>query len=126
MNMDLTQIKLFEGIDLNDSFVLNWKCEGDRLSFDLDASIWPESEHYTKPNEGEYTCYRKATLEFIGANKISGLISIESAPSTIEADGSKDYGNIDSLQKSGDSFELTGGFGTVHILGGELRFEVHT
>jgi len=29
-------------------------------------------------------------------------------------------------QKSGDYFELTGGFGAVHILGGELQFEVHT
>jgi len=124
--MDWTQMNLFRGIDLNDSFILNWNCSDNRLSFAVDASIWPESEYYTKPKKGEYTCYRKATLEFIGINKVSGLVSIESAQSTTDPDGSIDYGNIDSLEESDGSFHLSGDFGTVNISGGEVHFEVHS
>jgi len=68
--MDWTQIELFKGIDLNDSFILSWVHEDDQLTFDLEASIWPESKYYTTPKEDEYTCYRKATLSFKGFDSI--------------------------------------------------------
>jgi hypothetical protein len=53
--MEWPQIEIFKGIDLNDSFVLNWNHEDDHLSFELEASIWPESDYYTTPKQGEYT-----------------------------------------------------------------------
>jgi len=68
------------------------------IIFYLDTRILPASQYYIQPKDGEYTCYRKATLEFIGMNKVSELLSIESALSTTELGGLKDYGNIDSLQ----------------------------
>jgi len=126
MSMDWTQIELFKGIDLNDSFVLSWAHEDDLLHFELEASIWPESEHYSKPENGEYTCYRKATLKFTNVQSINGLIPIESAPSTTDPDGSTDYGNIDTLRQTENGFKLSGDFGSVDIMGGELRFEVRT
>ena len=49
--MDWTQIELFKGIDLNDSFVLNWAHEDSQLCFELEASIWPESDYYFKPKK---------------------------------------------------------------------------
>jgi len=124
--MEWSQIEIFKGIDLNDSFVLNWHHENDHLSFELEASIWPESEHYTASKNYEYTCYRKATLEFVGVKNISGLKSKESVQSTTDPDGSIDYGNIDDLKELGDSFLVVGDFGSVSIQGGELRFEIHT
>ena len=36
--MEWTQIEIFKGIDLNDSFVLNWSYESERLFFELEAS----------------------------------------------------------------------------------------
>jgi hypothetical protein len=119
-------MELFKGIDLNDSFVLNWSHEDDQLCFELEASIWPESEYYSKPKDGEYTCYRKATLAFAKVQSINGLKAIELAPSTKEPDGTADYGNIDTLRQTESGFNLSGDFGSVNIKGGELRFEVHT
>lgn len=124
--MEWSQIEIFKGIDLNDSFVLNWSHENDHLYFELEASIWPESEHYTAPKNDEHTCYRKATLEFVGVKNIRGLKSKESVQSTTDPDGSIDYGNIDDLKQLGGSFLVVGDFGSVTIQGGELRFEIHT
>ena len=125
MNLDWTQIDVFKGIDLNDSFVLNWSHEGNQLIFYLEASIWPGSKYYTGVKKGEYTCYRQATLAFVGINDISGLLPIETAASTTDPDGSVDYGTIESFQAFDGMFELSGDFGKVKILGGEFRFEVH-
>lgn len=124
--MDWYQIEILKGIDLNDSFVLNWVQENDSLSFELEASIWPESEHYTEPKKDEYTCYRKATLGFVGVKNITGLKPKETVQSTTDPDGSVDYGNIDDLQALDGSFLVVGDFGSVTIEGGELRFEVYT
>ena len=124
--MDWNQLELFKGIDLNDSFVLNWAQEAGLLRFELDASIWPGSEYYSKPVDEEYTCYRKATLMFKGVQSIVGLKSIESVPSTTDPGGSADFGNIETLSQTESGFQLSGDFGSVKITGGELRFEVHT
>lgn len=117
---------VFEGVDLNDSFILAWAQEDGRLAFYIEASIWPTSKYYSKPKAGEYTCYRRAVLEFTGAAEITGLRPTELTPSSIDPDGSKDYGNIDSLVASESGFRLAGDFGDVNIRGGELQFEIHT
>lgn len=124
--MESFQIEIFKGIDLNNSFVLNWNHTNDHLSFELEVSIWPESEYYTAPKKNEYTCYRKAILEFLGVRTISGLKAKEAVKSTTDPDGSIDYGNIDYLKSVDGSFLVGGDFGSVTIQGGELRFEIHT
>ena len=126
MYMNWNQIELFKGIDLNDSFVLGWVQESDLLRFELEASIWPESNYYSKPIAGEYTCYRKATLIFKDFQRIVGLKSIELVPSATDPDGTVDFGNIETLSETENGFQLSGDFGSVNIIGGELRFEVHT
>lgn len=126
MNLNWNQLELFKGIDLNDSFVLSWVQEADLLCFELEASIWPESAYYSKPEDNEYTCYRKATLMFKGVQSIVGLKPIESVPSTTDLDGTVDFGNIATLSQTENGFRLSGAFGSVDIVGGELHFEVHT
>ena len=88
--MDWAQIELFKGIDLNDSFVLNWTHEDNKFSFELEASIWSESEHYSKSKDDEYTYYRKATLMFTKVQSINGLKPIDFVPSTKDRDGTTD------------------------------------
>jgi hypothetical protein len=126
MSMNWTVISLFKGIDLNDSFVLGWSLEPGRLAFELEASIWPESGYYTAAKPDEYTCYRKATLEFVGIDEVHGLLPIESVRFAQGPDGSIDYGNIDVLVKLESTYQVVGDFGEVEIIGGELRFAVHT
>ena len=50
-------MEIFKGIDLNDSFVLSWYQGTNELTFELEASIWPESTYYEKPKPNEHTCY---------------------------------------------------------------------
>jgi hypothetical protein len=123
--MDWQELEIFKGIDLNDSFILNWKHGKDFLTFEIEASIWPESQFYIEPKLNEYTCYRKATLSFINIESLIGLKLLVESPSFIDADGSVDYGNIDSLQLTSDGFSIQGDFGSVHIKGGAIEFEVH-
>ncbi|WP_330149770.1 hypothetical protein [Shewanella xiamenensis] len=119
-------MEVFKGIDLNDSFVLDWSYENNRLCFELEASIWAESKYYVEPKLNEYTCYRKATLQFVNTVSVTGLKTKSAVMSSIELDGSIDYGNIDTLQVVDGGFELTGDFGHIKISGGELRFDIHT
>ncbi|QYK13512.1 hypothetical protein K0I63_03060 [Shewanella rhizosphaerae] len=124
--MEWSKSEIFKGIDLNDSFVLDWCCEVNRLSFELEASIWPESEHYSKPAGNEYTCYKRATLRFVNVNDVQGLKLKELVRTTTDPDGTVDYGNIDVLNIEEGSFYLVGDFGSVNIQGGKLEFEIHT
>ena len=124
--MDWTELEQFRGIDLNDSFILGWRLEGRRIIFELEASLWPESEYYIPPKQGEYTCYRRATLSFKNVIECTGLPSMESAPKSADAAGEIDFGNIDSLQILDGGFSVSGDFGTVSIAGSELTFEIHT
>lgn len=120
-----TELSIFKGIDLHDSFVLGWRLEGGVLAFTIEASIWPDSSYYQPSKNGEYTCYRKATLAFIGADEISGVRPIEAVQPTYDLDGSTDYGNIESLIQLANTFRIDGEFGSVQIIGGELLFEIH-
>jgi hypothetical protein len=124
--MDWTEMELFKGIDLNDSFILNWTIEKNVLCFEIEASIWPESRYYYEPKVNEYTCYRKATLKITKINRITGLKPFEQVVSSTDPDGSKDYGNVDTLSRTENRYELSGDFGLVEIEGGELHFELYT
>lgn len=124
--MDWRAIDLFKGIDLNDSFVLDWNQKVDQLTFEIEASIWPDSKYYRTPKSDAYTCYRRASLIFASIKSCTGLLATEDVQATNDPDGSKDYGNIDSLESHDGSFTITGEFGVVVIQGGELRFDVHT
>ncbi|UZH09801.1 MULTISPECIES: hypothetical protein [unclassified Halomonas] len=124
--MDWTELELFNGIDLNDSFVLGWQTEDQRLSFDLELSIWPASEYYTSPKDGEYTCYRRAVLVFDQIERYRGLLSMDEAPRSTDASGEIDYGNIDRLVVRGNQYIVEGDFGRVEVQGGGLRLEFNT
>lgn len=118
--MDWREMELFRGIDLNDSFVLGWQLEGDRLVFDLEISVWPESTHYYTPKD------RKAALVFQGTECIQGLVSMSEARSSTDASGEVDYGNIDELRVRPDGASIVGDFGTVEIAGGICALSINT
>lgn len=124
--MDWRQLEIFKGIDLNDSFILNWSRENRRLSFELEVSIWPESAYYVEPKPDEYACYRKAILRFENVKAVSGLKAKDAVITSTDAGGSVDYGNIDSFIVLNDGFALEGDIGCIKIFGGELRLEIHT
>ena len=119
-------MELFKGIDLNDSFVLNWELKKNCLTFEIEASVWPESEFYSEPKGNEHTCYRASILLIKNIEAVEGLKSMESVRATIDLDGTKDYGNIDVLETNKDGYLIVGEFGSVKVFGGELCFEICT
>ncbi len=123
--MNFTELEIFKGIDLTDSFVLYWELERNCLSFDLEASVWPESRYYSKPKDDEFTCYKKARIDFLNVDSIQGLKDMNQVTPSTDVSGEKDYGNIDSLIIDEDGFSLEGDFGKIAIKGGEIRFEFY-
>jgi hypothetical protein len=83
-----------QGINLSDSFILDWEFKNEKFKILLELSIWPESPYYQKPNENEFTFYRKGVLIFSEVNYISGYTSLNSIPSNIDPVNSKDWGHI--------------------------------
>ena len=122
--MNWKAMEIFKGIDLNDSFVLSWHQETSELTFEIEASIWPESKHYEKPKTNEHTCYKPATLSFENFTELNGLLEINQIKPATDAAGEIDYGNIDSLEKNNKGFLIEGEFGSVSIIGGEISFEI--
>lgn len=104
--MDWTELSEFKGIDLNDSFVLSWEQSADKVEFNIEASVWPQSAHYSKPKPNEHTCYRKATLTFSGAKEVNGLLPMKVLKPTIDPDGTSDYGSIYSLIQNLDGYNI--------------------
>ena len=118
------EMELFEGIDLNDSFVLDWYIEETRLRFCLELSVWPTSQFYFPPRPDEYTCYRLGTLTFLDYESFCGLKAQSDTPSSKDPDNGIDYGSIDALYRSGTTFSLNGDFGNVSIYGGSIILHV--
>jgi hypothetical protein len=126
LSMDWTELTVFKGIDLNDSFILSWNQTSDKVEINLEASIWPQSAYYIKPKSNEHTCYRRATLTILGAVRVTGLLPMDTVKPTTDPDGTKDYGSIDSLTQSPNGYCIAGEFGLVQISGGKLEFKINT
>ena len=124
--MRWTEKSEFQGIDLHDSCVLSWSVDQNRLTFEIEASIWPDSTYYEPPLPDEHTCYRRAQLVFEGFQAIDGLKCMEQTNSSIDPDGSRDFGNIDELEDTENGYRVCGEFGSVEIIGGTMQFKIET
>ena len=122
--MNWTELEIFEGIDINDSFVLSWRVNGNELVFEIEASIWPKSIYYEKPIKSEYTCYKPAIIKFSNIQDIKGLKEMSQVSPLTDSLGEKDYDSIDTLEITNEGFFLEGSFGSVSLLGGDMSFEV--
>lgn len=119
-------IDIFKGIDFNDSFVLGWSSNETEITFKIEASIWSESPHYLKPKTNEYTCYRKCEIRFTDFTSYSGLSEQGSIKPSKDLDGTFDYGNIDSLLKKNQGFNVVGEFGNLEIIHGKIQLIIYT
>ena len=115
-----------EGIDFQDSFVLDWTLSDAELLFYIEASIWPNSKHYSKPQTTEHTCYKTASIKFVNFESVIGLKDKSDVIISRDANGDIDFGNVDSLLKTRDGFSIVGDFGDVSVIGGEVVFTIHT
>ena len=123
---EASTLNSMEGIDLQDSFVLDWSENNSELVFQIEASVWPSSKHYVEPKESEYTCYKRASIRFFDFDSISGLRPKSEVVQSSDAKGEFDFGNIDSFSTTLSGFSIDGDFGNVLVTGGEVVFTIHT
>jgi hypothetical protein len=117
---------IFKGLDLNDSFVLGWSATETDITIKIEASLWPESSLYLKPKSDEYTCYRTCEIKFTGFSSFNGLINQQNVQPVKDIDGTLDYGNIDTLIKTNQSFKVVGEFGKLEVINGGVQLELYT
>ncbi len=117
---------MFDGVDLEDSWVLGWHVEAGlgRLAFQI-ASLWPGHEYYATPLPEDYTCYKRARLIFERVTCIDGLLPMDAVKSHADPDGSIDYGNIEGLCAAGEGvYKFGGEFGEVSVKCAGVRLEI--
>ncbi len=110
-----TELREFSGVDLEQSFVVDWETEGESLLIDLDLFLRPEHAFYEEPRPAEGACYRQAVIEFAYCTKVTGPES-EGTSEVAEAIKALKTGRISGLRRNGDGFyEIVGEFGSVGI-----------
>lgn len=124
--MNWSELKIFQSVDLCDSFILEWSYLNNVLTFKVEASLWPGSLFYKTPKANEYTCYRIFELKITEVLSCVGLLPLTSVQPNTDPDGTSDYGAFDTFLQTSDGFTLSGEFGNVTITGGELNFSIAT
>lgn len=120
-----SEIDIFRNIDLQDSFVIGWKCSDETFFVDMEASLWPGHPDYEAPMKDEHTCYKKARLLFRKPSNIEGLLSIDQIDANEVTEGEiLDYDTIESFEIGDGRFRLVGAFGDVTLSADDWAFKV--
>ena len=109
-------IDAFRDILLEDTFVLSWARDSDRLTFSVVASLLQTHSAAVPPLPGEWACYRPGAIIFQGVSSVTGLRPQESVVPIKDPDGSVDYGCIDNLSLiQPGKYRISGEFGVVTV-----------
>ncbi|MET3565947.1 hypothetical protein ABIC47_001432 [Leifsonia sp. 563] len=111
-NEPYSRLPGLEAIYLEDSWVLSIEVVPGRIEFELEAVLMRHHPEYRPPTPGQAHCYRPATLTF---GDVSGVEWSAMRPPTVDASGEIDYGNIDSLTRSGEHYDLEGDWGEMRV-----------
>jgi len=114
-------IEAFAHILLEDTFVLAWHQSERSLTFHVLASLQQTHPAASPPASGDWACYRPGIIQFSGVTAVQGLVTQGSVTQTIDAEGSIDYGCIDSLAPAlPGSYRIVGEFGDVTVAADEV------
>lgn len=118
MSSDVTdwrELREFTAVDLQQSFVIDWRAEEESLLVELDVLLLPEHALYEEPRPNEGACFRQAVIEFRYCTNVAER-GKEGAAELADAIESLQTGRIAGLRRAGDGFyEIFGEFGTVGI-----------
>lgn len=113
---DWTEFREFTAVDLQQSFVVDWRTDGTTLLVELDLLLLPQHTFYEKPRPNEGACFRQAVIEFGDCTQIAERGKASSAE-LADAIDSLQAGRIAGLRRAGDGYyEIFGEFGTVGII----------
>ncbi len=97
------ELPLFDGIHLEDSWILSWSKTEEGLAFQVEFSLWPNSPFYETPKANQWTCYKIGKIVFPNLISVDGLKDMEKVKPNIGPDGEKDYGSFDSFCLASDN-----------------------
>ena len=111
-----TELREFRHVDLEESYVLSWKTEGESLLIDVDLNLRPEHAFYERPRPAEKACFRAAYIELPWCSRIAlqGDSKARSVAGSINGLG---LGKIHGFRRTGEGqYEISGDFGVIDIL----------
>lgn len=115
------KLPLFEGVFLEDSFVLDISARQEKIEFQLEIVLTENHPLYNEPIKNEAYCYKNAKLSFKDFHNAQWLEKNENY--FTDALGEIDYGNIDFFHLNGKNFELGGDWGHLIIEDGKVNLE---
>jgi len=107
-------LKGFENLYLEDSFVLSISETKDTITFILDLVLNEEHPFYSEPNDNEKYCYKKGRIIFSNCQSIEWIN--KHLKKFIDKNKETDLGNIDSFTKNQNKITLIGDWGEVEII----------
>lgn len=110
----------FDGIHLEESYVLDISQFNGELRFDLELALSEGHPSYRQPDPGERYYYRPAVLAFAGHSTVQ-WVERTAVVYTGDDGVAVDQGTIDSFRYSGGTYELRGEWGQIRVRGGNCR-----
>jgi len=117
--VDYPQLSGFEGVHLENSFVLALKATPGLLTLDVELVLTPEHPAYHPPAPGEQNRYARASIDFPDVRSLTW--TGQGTPPAVDASGETDYGGIDALFRDGSVFHLEGDWGSIDVVSGPPR-----
>ena len=109
-----TRVPAFEGLVLEESFVLGIAIEPGSVTFVVEFVLAPNHVEYRVPPPEEEFCFATGTLVF---SRVSDLTwSGQGALPSTDSSGESDYGHIDFLTIERPAYSLGGDWGTMRIV----------
>ena len=120
---DMTE---FDGVDLEDSFILGWRYSPSvgGLRFDVEAHLGPDHPAYEPPEPDEFGCYKRAVLLFAAASVSGDLPEQSSVRPMRDPDGSEDYGSFDSVTVEDGTYRVVTDFADAVLTCDSVSFRV--
>lgn len=109
--MHYSQIPGFEGVYLEDSWVLQIIREANSLVFVVDLVLRESHPSYSSPTTGEQYCYRRAQVTFGSLRSLRWESGVSRAAT--DASGETDLGSFDEFRVRADAYALSGDFGSI-------------
>lgn len=112
-SMHYSQIPGFEGVYLEDSWVLQIIREANSLVFVVDLVLLESHPSYSPPTAGEQYCYRRAQVIFGNLRSLRWKSGVSRAAT--DASGETDLGSFDEFRVRADEYAFSGDFGSIVI-----------
>jgi hypothetical protein len=117
-----TELPGFEGLLLEESYVLDIEAHPGVLVLSMDLVLTPEHPQYSEPLPDEQYCYRNGFIRFTGVQRLVWVD--QGAPPATDATGEVDYGNIDSFEWDEVGTRLQGSWGQIELRAARSEVEL--